>query len=46
MEVILDGAKQEVKRVAVRISGMLGAPAANEGSRTVVTLPDHPAAVQ
>ena len=46
MEVILDGAKQEVKRVAARISGMLGAPGAVDGSRTVVTLPGHPAAVQ
>jgi len=46
MEVILDGAKQEVKRVAARISGMLGAPGADDGSRTVVTRPGHPAAVQ
>ena len=46
MEVILDGAKQEVKRVAARISGMLGAPGADDSSRTVVSLPPHPAAVQ
>ena len=46
MEVILEGAKQEVKRVAARISGMLGAPVADEGSRAVVTVPGHPAAVQ
>lgn len=46
MEVILDGAKQEVKRVAARISGMLGAPGADDSSRPVVTLPRHPAAVQ
>jgi DNA-binding IclR family transcriptional regulator len=46
MEVILDGVKLEVKRVGARISAMLGAPAAEEKSRSVVSRPDHPAAVQ
>ena len=46
MEIILDGAKQEVKRVGARISAMLGAPGGDDGSRAVVTLPGHPAAVQ
>jgi DNA-binding IclR family transcriptional regulator len=46
MEVILEGAKQEVKRAGARISAMLGAPGADDGSRNFVTLPGHPAAIQ
>ena len=46
MEVILDGVKQEVKRVGSRISSMLGAPGGEDGSRAVVPVPGQPAAVQ
>src|SRR6266550_2130629 len=39
MEVILEGAKQEVKRVAARISAMLGCPGGDDGSRSVLGTP-------
>ena len=39
MEVILDGAKREVKRVGTRISAMLGCPDSDDSSRSVVSMP-------
>ena len=39
MEVILDGAKREVKRVGSRISAMLGCPDDDDSSRSVVAMP-------
>lgn len=45
MEVILEGAKQEVKRVANRISAMLGCPATEEARPTLVS-PGRPVSVQ
>jgi DNA-binding IclR family transcriptional regulator len=46
MELILEGAKQEVKRVGNRISAMLGCPTVDDGTRTLVVGPNRPASVQ
>src|SRR5258708_15445626 len=46
MEVILDGAKQEVKRVGNRISAMLGCPGGDGSTQSMAVLPDRPASVQ
>lgn len=46
MEVILEGVKQEVKRVAARISAMLGCPSADGGPKPMVSAPHLPVSVQ
>jgi IclR family acetate operon transcriptional repressor len=42
MEVILEGAKQEVRRVGARISALLGCPNGDDSSRPIVATPGHP----
>ena len=46
MEVILEGAKQEVKRVGNRISAMLGCPTMDDAVQTMAVLPGRPTSVQ
>ena len=45
MEVILDGARQEVKRVGARISAMLGCPNMDDSVQSIAALPGQAASL-
>ncbi|MCU1274189.1 MAG: transcriptional regulator, IclR family [Bryobacterales bacterium] len=46
MQVILEGAKQEVRRVGARISALLGCPNGDDSSRPISAMPGNPASIQ